>query len=237
MVKSTSILALLSSVLFACSQTRAQGYADTSLAAVTAALAYVRPAPAVPASTETSSLATTRASGSQPPVYGQDGALPAECCMDPINRPDMLHCICNACTCEATCSTFLNCTPLQLCLPRASSLESGYLLSFLCQTPLRKCQLHSATSCERAYKNAEYAADRKPCGFSQTFNMTGQWSKSPSPSFHGFYNMTADCPPYAQDFDCQTPQKSGMLMLATTPLDFPGGQSHLLSQHGLCSGA
>ena len=57
------------------------------------------------------------------------------------------------------------------------------------------------------------AAARKPCGFSQTFNMTGQWSKSPSPSFHGFYNMTADCPPYAQDFDCQTPQKSGMLVV------------------------
>ena len=52
-------------------------------------------------------------------------------------------------------------------------------------------------------------ADRKPCSFSQAFNMTGQWSRSPSPSFHGFYNMTADCPPYAQDFDCETPQKSG----------------------------
>ena len=61
------------------------------------------------------------------------------------------------------------------------------------------------------------AAGVKACSFSQTFNLTGRWSRSPSPSFHGFYNMTADCPPYAQDFDCQTPQKFGAFV----------GQHHL----------
>lgn len=83
MAKGTSIVIFLLSVLYLWAQIRAQGYADTSLAAVTAALAYVRPSPSVPAATETASLATTRTSGSQPPVYGQDGALPAKCFTTP----------------------------------------------------------------------------------------------------------------------------------------------------------
>ena len=84
------------------------------------------------------------------------------------------------------------------------------------------CDLHSKRLCTSigptSSQSAVSDADRKPCGFSQTFNMTGQWSKSPSPSFHGFYNMTADCPQYAQDFDCQTPQKSGTFVACTEPM-------------------
>ena len=83
MVKGTSIVISLLSVLFLWAQIRAQGNADTSLAAVTAALAYVRPPPSVPAAAEAASLATTRTSGSQAPVYGQDGALPAVCFITP----------------------------------------------------------------------------------------------------------------------------------------------------------
>ena len=217
MVKSTSTFALLSSVLLVCSQTRAQEYADTSLAAVTAALAYVRPSPTVPTSSQTSSLATTRASGSQQPVYGQDGALPAVCIMDPHRMP-------------GHASHHLR-DPMQLvpslagvcnCVCHKTSSEPSL---FVCQTPLLTCKLQSTTYGERGCENAVSAADRKPCGFSQTFNMTGQWSKSPSPSFHGFYNMTADCPPYAQDFDCQTPQKSGIIMAYNHPLNIPGACS------------
>ena len=35
--------------------------------------------------------------------------------------------------------------------------------------------------------------------------MTGQWMRSPDPSFNGFYNMTADCPSYASQGDCANP--------------------------------
>ena len=91
MVRGTSIVVYFSSVLLLCSQTRAQGYADTSLAAVTAALAYVRPSPSVPAATEAASLATTRTSGSQPPVYGQDGAVPAKWFTVSCYLTDIVH--------------------------------------------------------------------------------------------------------------------------------------------------
>lgn len=52
-------------------------------------------------------------------------------------------------------------------------------------------------------------ADKPNCVFGQMYNLTGQWVKSSTPSFHGYYNATADCPDYAHDFDCQNPNLWG----------------------------
>ena len=144
MVKSTLSIALLSSLLCLCSQTRAQGYADTSLAAVTAALAYVRPSPTVPASTDTSSLASIQTSGGQQPVFGQDGALLAEQVVDIMSRHTPLHMLSMHLPGHAPDHS-PTLWPMQLCSTQAVSLLVPKLFPGRCQIPSRTGNIHCVT--------------------------------------------------------------------------------------------
>ena len=49
-------------------------------------------------------------------------------------------------------------------------------------------------------------AGQPNCVFGQMTNLTGHWVNNSSPSFHGFYNASSDCPDYINEFDCQNPQ-------------------------------
>ena len=78
MYRCTLAFAVVSTVLRLCAQTLAQGFADTSLAAVTEALAYVRPSSSMPTAPATSFLPSIGDTAAQQAVFGQGGALSSE---------------------------------------------------------------------------------------------------------------------------------------------------------------